>query len=361
MISLSAEPDNWICFWDQGYQSEADCASPTPPPENTAATESELRPSGSREIASEIVKRDTLPVKHPPTTDTYRACTTCNSLVHSASKFLSCEKCRSMPITFNSTSPEVRSRNDNTRPNSVLGMPWEAPTSPKANTIPQLISSPAAPMHTPIRTPMSKLKSTRTPGQFPNSTSLHTLSPLRISVPSPAYSSYQDLTPLVEDLKTRLDNFLVNYTWWVKVQTLAGSGFGQGNHGLESSASRLGSVLEDNADQEHKKNGEEQVASVKSSNETPGAFNKIGSTSAQLQTNIVTLGSNDDTKPVPNTTASVGFNFVGEYSIIAPKENAEGKAGLEQTWRRVAMVVREIQRRTGLKFKCVLCFEIISA
>lgn len=220
-----------------------------------------------------------------------------------------------------------------------------------------------APTRTSAIASTSTVQSVQIHAQPPKFTSTHAHSPLRISTPAPAYPFYQDLTPLIQDLKTRLDSFLVTYVWWMKVQALTGTG--HGNHSPETLKGGFGPGLEDKMVQEEqeveKSDGSKEIvtghASLGSNGDrTPGGFNKF---EVQPQTDIPVTGNSDDKEFVPSSAAPVAFSFDGEYSIIAPRENAEGKPGLEQTWRRVAMVVREIQRGTGLKFKCVALLKIV--
>jgi hypothetical protein len=54
-----------------------------------------------------------------------------------------------------------------------------------------------------------------------------------------------------------------------------------------------------------------------------------------------------------HTDTPIVFGFEGEYSIISVRETAAGKLGIEEMWKRVGRIVKEMERVTELKFKYV--------
>lgn len=121
----------------------------------------------------------------------------------------------------------------------------------------------------------------------------------------------------------------------MRVHRIAGANVGGGNLEVMESPDQ-----EDRAGMEQDQKGKGKKK----------AFDKIGSVCGQASGPD---GGGDVVESSPNPAAPVAFSFDGEYSIIAPAENVAGKMGTHETWKRVAKVVREIQRSTRLKFRYV--------
>ena len=54
-----------------------------------------------------------------------------------------------------------------------------------------------------------------------------------------------------------------------------------------------------------------------------------------------------------HTDKPIVFGFEGEYSIISVRETAAGKLGIDEMWKRIGRIVKEMERVTQLKFKYV--------
>jgi hypothetical protein len=135
-------------------------------------------------------------------------------------------------------------------------------------------------------------------------------------MPTPSYPSYQHLTPLVNTFKARLDSFLDTFGWWARAKE---------------------SVEEGDLSEDRK---------ISADNGVSDSPDKINSAQAPA-------GSNTH-------SGSVVFAFEGEYSIVSPREDM-GELGVQETWKRVESVVKEIGRVTGLKHRYLLQLYLLLA
>ncbi|KIM74469.1 hypothetical protein PILCRDRAFT_828173 [Piloderma croceum F 1598] len=204
-------------------------------------------------------------------------------------------------------------------------------SSPSKKDIPPLFT------HTPLtntHTPASKSNVTR----IPNSTSrtprptakskfklkASTLSkslPLRISTPTPAYPPYQNLIPLAYTFRVRLDSFLDTFRLWFRA-----------HRSVE---------VDENAN--------------KTSNRPDHSGVNDGSIGIEMDD--VPPTSLPSSKPT-HTDTPIVFGFEGEYSIISVRETVSGKLGIEEMWKRIGRIVKEMERVTELRFNSASSFTI---
>jgi len=183
-------------------------------------------------------------------------------------------------------------------------------------------------MHTPAsKSNVSRLpKSTlRTPRPTPKSKSKLKASmlskplPLRISTPTPAYPPYQHLTPLADTFRVRLHSFLDTFKSWF---------------------------------QAHR-----SVEVAENENQTSARPDHSGVNNGSIGMDDVPPTGLPSSKPT-HTDKPIVFGFEGEYSIISVRETAAGKLGIDEMWKRIGRIVKEMERVTQLKFNSASSFTI---